>query len=86
MAKLPLYEQPQGSAQLGPESNGSWHLTGETNGDVICQGCGTEHPAITGEDDFYGLSVIAGHLIVDQCCGVIIDRIYEATKTAKGYE
>ena len=68
--KKPMSKKPMGASQRG------WNTEQiGTDGPVLCEICGTVHPE--NREQSYYLSEFLGYQVVDDCCGIIIDRAYQ---------
>ncbi len=52
-------------------NNESWG----TDGPILCEICGRTHPRRTNET--YIVSRFLGKQVVEECCGAILDRVYQ---------
>lgn len=71
----PMVSKPFGPSELGKGFGTDWNnLHWGTDGPVTCEICGTEHPER--KDETYTLSQFLGRVIVEECCGAMLDLVY----------
>ena len=69
----PLFHQPAGPSEIfsiGQYKHG-------TTAAVICQMCGTSHPELPLSADGYRTFTFLGYYGVLECCGVVVDRLFQ---------
>lgn len=72
----PLSDKPLGESKLGGYGEGYWNNCRRgTDGPVVCDICGIEHPE--DRDISYIVSRFLGREVVEDCCGRILDVVYE---------
>jgi hypothetical protein len=72
--KAPLLKKPAGPSELNEKLGKYWsvmHIGTERS--VICEICGTVHP----KGNTYTITSFLGFQLVKECCGALIDQIYE---------
>lgn len=72
--KKPLVDKP-----LGPcETRKMWNNLhrGATHA-VTCEICGTNHPELDSNDESYIISTFLGLQVIEECCGAILDQVYQ---------
>jgi hypothetical protein len=71
----PLVDKPVGPSKGG---EGFWNNQryGTTHA-VTCEICGTNYPERDTDDESYTISTFLGMQVVEECCGAIIDRVYQ---------
>jgi len=76
MAKNAMVKKPMGPSKLGSFGGSQWnnHHWG-TDGPILCEICGTTHPER--KEETYTVSIFLGHQVVEECCGEILDKIYQ---------
>lgn len=71
----PLVKKPVGPSKLGQYgvfwNNSAWG----TDGPITCEICGTTHPG--DKEQSYIMSRFLGRQVVEECCGGILDRVYQ---------
>ena len=73
---MALSNKPLGPSKLGNGFGTNWNNSSwGTDGPILCEICGTNHPKRTNET--YIISKFLGYQVVEECCGAIIDRVYE---------
>ncbi len=65
-----LFNKPQGPSKKHYSSI-------STNGEILCQGCGTTHAELDLSDDSRRFLVFRGYQIVEECCGAYLDVLYD---------
>jgi len=71
MAK-PLLDRP-----AGPSVRAWCNASTSTTRAVTCEACGTSYPKLDVSENGRRLSVFLGRLIVDECCGALLDQVYD---------
>ena len=72
MSTKPIFKKPFGG------SDALWHNQNMgTTRSVLCEICGTSHPELPDGADSYYLSQFLGRQMIDECCGGVLDVIFE---------
>lgn len=68
----PIFKKPYGESQ-------SEHSFGHsrTEGPILCELCGTTHPDKSEERYSYTWGMIFGRQYVEECCGKLVEELYE---------
>jgi len=75
MIQGPLVKKPLGVSKLGGYGGTFWNNSNwGACGPITCEICGTVHPEQG--DETYQMSRFLGLQVVEECCGVILDRVY----------
>jgi len=76
--KKPLVKEPLGSSKLGHGFGTDWNNRGiGTLAAVTCEICGTQHPELDQNEGSRTISAFLDYQVVEECCGAIIDRVYQ---------
>jgi hypothetical protein len=73
-----LLSKSVGETKIGQEGFGRTHWNNAhsgTDGPILCEICGTEHPER--QDEGYVWSYFLGFQVVEECCGAILDRVFK---------
>jgi len=71
-----LLKRSAGETELGRSFGSFWNNQSYgTDGPITCEACGKVHPRR--EDESYTVSVFLDRQIVEECCGAILDKVYE---------
>lgn len=68
----PLFDKP-----YGPMENYRTNLSMGTVGEALCEMCGTIHPEEPAGSDGHNLIEVLGRMVVMDCCGRLVDVLYE---------
>ncbi len=72
----PILRRPAGAGAI-PKSSMGWGVFGTTRDGILCELCGTVWPGDpSGEESIY-IGNILGLQFVDECCGRLVDLLYE---------
>ena len=70
----PLVKKPLGPGRKGLFMSGFWCIArNAADGPILCEICGTVHQK---REKGYDMSSLLGLQVVDECCGVLIDRLF----------
>jgi|GEM_PF-2488146 len=76
--KKPLMREPVGPSKLGHGFGTYWNNQGGgTTRAVVCEICGTLHPGLHENEISRTISNFLDYQVVEECCGAIIDFVYE---------
>lgn len=73
-----LLKKPAGPSEIPLKVSGhgfGWNnMSSGTDGPITCEACGTKHPER--KDQSYTKCKFLGLIIVEECCGKLLDRVY----------
>ncbi|MFH0852194.1 MAG: hypothetical protein V1845_01120 [bacterium] len=70
------HPKPYGPSKLGVCFRTQWNNESwGTDGPILCEVCGRTHPRRT--DETYVVSRFLGRQVVEECCGAVLDRVYQ---------
>lgn len=76
MESVPFVKKPLGPSKLGRGFGTNWNNQRMgCDGPVTCEICGTVHPR--DGDESYVVSIFLGRQVVEDCCGAILDQVYQ---------